>query len=119
VFAFTDWAYRSSINYFLYTRKEFRGRSLLEGGLKVGYKSDGGWEVCGLRPQHHQPDPRDQRDRLQQPDRHDQRSADHRRIGQDQLLRRSYRHWRNGEVERARGHWVRSLIGIGPVTQGA
>jgi iron complex outermembrane receptor protein len=46
VFAFTDWAYRSSINYFLYDAKEFRGRSLLEGGLKVGYKSDNNWEVA-------------------------------------------------------------------------
>ncbi|KQX20008.1 MULTISPECIES: TonB-dependent receptor [unclassified Sphingomonas] len=46
VFAFTDWAYRSSINYFLYTAREFRGRSLIEGGLKLGYKSDGGWEAA-------------------------------------------------------------------------
>ena len=37
VFFFTDWAYRSSINYFLYTAKEFRGRALTEGGLKLGY----------------------------------------------------------------------------------
>ena len=46
VFAFTDWAYRSSINYFLYTAAEFRGRSLLEGGMKLGYKSNGGWEAA-------------------------------------------------------------------------
>lgn len=46
VFAFTDWAYRSAINYFLYTAREFRGRSLLEGGLKAGYKADGGWEAA-------------------------------------------------------------------------
>jgi len=46
VFAFTDWAYRSSINYFLYDAKEFRGRSLLEGGMKLGYKADGGWEAA-------------------------------------------------------------------------
>ena len=46
VFAFTDWAYRSSINYFLYTAREFRGRSLLEGGAKLGYKSDAGWEAA-------------------------------------------------------------------------
>jgi iron complex outermembrane receptor protein len=46
VYAYTDWAYRSAVNYFLYTAKEFRGRSLLEGGLKVGYKADGGWEAA-------------------------------------------------------------------------
>ncbi|MBO9499920.1 MAG: TonB-dependent receptor [Novosphingobium sp.] len=45
VYALTDWAYRSSINYFLYDAKEFRGRALLEGGLKIAYKDDGGWEV--------------------------------------------------------------------------
>jgi iron complex outermembrane receptor protein len=48
VFAFTDWAYRSKINYFLYNALEFRGRSLLEGGLKAGYKADGGWEVAAF-----------------------------------------------------------------------
>jgi iron complex outermembrane receptor protein len=45
VYAYTDWAYRSAINYFLYEAKEFRGRSLLEGGLKVAYRSDDGLEV--------------------------------------------------------------------------
>ena len=45
-YVYTDWAYRSSINYFLYTAKEFRGRALLEGGLKIGYKADGGWEAA-------------------------------------------------------------------------
>jgi len=38
LYLFTDWAYRSKINYFLYEALEFRGRSLLEGGLKIGYK---------------------------------------------------------------------------------
>ena len=38
VYFFTDWAYRSDINYFLYEALEFRGRSLFEGGLKLGYK---------------------------------------------------------------------------------
>ncbi|HEY0270076.1 MAG TPA: TonB-dependent receptor [Sphingomonas sp.] len=37
IFFYTDWAYRSSINYFLYEAKEFKGRSLTEGGLKLGY----------------------------------------------------------------------------------
>ncbi|MGJ3648960.1 TonB-dependent receptor [Sphingomonas sp. GlSt437] len=36
-YIFTDWAYRSEINYFLYAAKEFRGRSELQGGLKIGY----------------------------------------------------------------------------------
>ena len=46
VFASTDWAYRSSINYFLYEAKEFRGRSLTEGGVKVGYQFHNGLELA-------------------------------------------------------------------------
>ena len=46
IFAYTDWAYRSRVNYFLYTAKEFRGRSMLEGGLKVGYKMHSGLEAA-------------------------------------------------------------------------
>jgi iron complex outermembrane receptor protein len=48
IFAFTDWAYRSHINYFLYTAKEFEGRALTEGGLKVGYKTPKGWEIAAF-----------------------------------------------------------------------
>ncbi len=48
IFAYTDWAYRSSIKYFLYSAKEFRGRALLEGGLKIGYKSNHGYEVAAF-----------------------------------------------------------------------
>ncbi|WP_019831227.1 TonB-dependent receptor [Sphingomonas sp. PR090111-T3T-6A] len=48
IFAYTDWAYRSKINYFLYTAKEFRGRSLTEGGLKLGYKTPNNWEVAAF-----------------------------------------------------------------------
>ena len=36
-FVFTDWAYRSDINFFLYDSVEFEGKALLEGGLRVGY----------------------------------------------------------------------------------
>jgi len=36
----TDWAYRSEINFFLYESKEFKGDSLLEGGMRVGYITD-------------------------------------------------------------------------------
>ncbi len=43
-FVFTDWAYRSEINFFLYEATEFRGKSSLEGGLRVGYKTAGGIE---------------------------------------------------------------------------
>ncbi|WP_119718376.1 TonB-dependent receptor [Cognatilysobacter tabacisoli] len=38
-YVFTDWAYRSEVNFFLYEAAEFRGKALLEGGLRVGY----GW----------------------------------------------------------------------------
>jgi iron complex outermembrane receptor protein len=47
VFVFTDWSYRSKINFFLYEATEFTGRSLVEGGLRVGYLWDGGkYEVA-------------------------------------------------------------------------
>jgi iron complex outermembrane receptor protein len=36
-FAFTDWAYRSKINFFLYESVEYTGKPLLEGGLRLGY----------------------------------------------------------------------------------
>ena len=40
VYAYTDWAYRSKINFFLYNSVEFQDRRMLEGGLRVGYKAD-------------------------------------------------------------------------------
>ena len=33
----TDWAYRGEVNFFLYESTEFRGKALLEGGLRAGY----------------------------------------------------------------------------------
>lgn len=36
-YVFTDWMYRSEVNFFLYDSKEFTGKSLLEGGLRLGY----------------------------------------------------------------------------------
>jgi iron complex outermembrane receptor protein len=42
IFIYTDWAYRSEINFFLYEAAEFRGKSLLEGGLRTGYSWDYG-----------------------------------------------------------------------------
>jgi len=38
VFVFTDWAYRSKVNFFLYESIEFTGKPLLEGGLRLGYQ---------------------------------------------------------------------------------
>lgn len=37
-YAYTDWAYRGSYNMFLYEAKEYKAKSLLEGGLRLGYK---------------------------------------------------------------------------------
>jgi iron complex outermembrane receptor protein len=49
LFVLTDWAYRSKINFFLYEAKEFTGKSMVEGGLRVGYNWDGGkYEVAGF-----------------------------------------------------------------------
>jgi iron complex outermembrane receptor protein len=36
-YVFTDWAYRSEVNFFLYESREFTGQSLVEGGLRIGY----------------------------------------------------------------------------------
>ncbi|WP_417762341.1 TonB-dependent receptor [Shewanella sp.] len=38
LFATTDWAYRSSVNFFLYESTEFESRYLLEGGARAGYR---------------------------------------------------------------------------------
>ncbi|WP_425602557.1 TonB-dependent receptor [Luteimonas galliterrae] len=46
-FVYTDWAYRSEINFFLYEAREFTGKSLVEGGLRLGYNWDAGnYEVA-------------------------------------------------------------------------
>ena len=36
-FVFTDWAYRSKVNFFLYESVEFTGKPLTVGGLRLGY----------------------------------------------------------------------------------
>ncbi len=47
LFAFTDWAYRSKVNFLLYKSAEFQGKYLFEGGLRVGYRVPAqGWEVA-------------------------------------------------------------------------
>lgn len=40
VYAFTDWYYRSKIQFFLYRSVEFSDDSLLEGGLRLGWRND-------------------------------------------------------------------------------
>jgi iron complex outermembrane receptor protein len=46
-YVYTDWAYRSEVNFFLYESKEFTGKDLLEGGLRIGYNwNDGRQEVA-------------------------------------------------------------------------
>ena len=47
VYAFTDWAYRSQVNFFLYTSKEFNDDSMLEGGLRLGYRTSK-WDIAGF-----------------------------------------------------------------------
>ena len=37
LYVFTDWAYRSEVNFFLYDSVEFTGKSSVEGGLRIGY----------------------------------------------------------------------------------
>jgi iron complex outermembrane recepter protein len=37
IYLYTDWSYRSGINYFLYEAKEFDGPSLTQGGIRIGY----------------------------------------------------------------------------------
>jgi iron complex outermembrane receptor protein len=38
LYLFTDWAYRSKVQFFLYESVEFSDDSMLEGGLRVGYR---------------------------------------------------------------------------------
>ena len=46
-FAFTDWAYRSKINFFLYQSAEYSDNRLLEGGLRLGYAAAANkWEAA-------------------------------------------------------------------------
>ncbi|MEI6894584.1 MAG: TonB-dependent receptor [Colwellia sp.] len=38
LYVYTDWSYRSEVNFFLYESKEFIGNPLTEGGLRIGYE---------------------------------------------------------------------------------
>ncbi|ESQ76462.1 TonB-denpendent receptor [Asticcacaulis sp. AC402] len=46
VFAYTDWFYRSEVNFFLYEAVEFEGKPEFIGGLRLGYLSDNGTEFA-------------------------------------------------------------------------
>ncbi len=47
LYAFTDWAYRSKIYFFLYESEEFSDDHLLEGGLRLGYtNADKSWDIA-------------------------------------------------------------------------
>jgi len=47
VYAYTDWSFKDTYNMFLYEAKEYTAKSMLEGGLRVGYKwNDGKYEVA-------------------------------------------------------------------------
>jgi len=49
LFVYTDWAYRSAVNFFLYESAEYRDERLLEGGLRLGYtRTDGRFEVSAF-----------------------------------------------------------------------
>jgi iron complex outermembrane recepter protein len=48
-FVYTDWSYRTKINFFLYEAAEFTGKPLTEGGLRIGYNWAGGkYEVAAF-----------------------------------------------------------------------
>lgn len=49
LYVYSDWSYRSEVNFFLYESLEFKGDSLLEGGIRVGYEwtgDDADYEVA-------------------------------------------------------------------------
>jgi iron complex outermembrane recepter protein len=48
-FVYTDWAYRSRVNFFLYESTEFTGKAYVQGGLRAGYLwQDGKYEVAAF-----------------------------------------------------------------------
>ncbi len=47
-YMYTDWVYRSEVNFFLYESVEFTGASMLEGGLRIGYNWDNGSKDIAL-----------------------------------------------------------------------
>ncbi len=48
-FVYTDWSYRSKVNFFLYESREFTGKAMTIGGLRAGYDWDNGkYEVAAF-----------------------------------------------------------------------
>ena len=48
-FIYTDWSYRSKVNFFLYESTEFTGKAMTIGGLRTGYDwADGKYEVAAF-----------------------------------------------------------------------
>lgn len=48
-YVYTDWAYRSKVNFFLYESIEFTGKPLTEGGVRLGYIwGNGKYEVAAF-----------------------------------------------------------------------
>lgn len=45
LYAYTDWAYKGDTNFFLYESVEFGQDGYWEGGLRLGYQSDRGYDV--------------------------------------------------------------------------
>ena len=45
LYAYTDWAYKGDTNFFLYESAEFGQDGYWEGGLRLGYKSELGYDV--------------------------------------------------------------------------
>jgi len=45
IYGYTDWAYKGDTNFFLYESAEFGQDGYWEGGLRIGYKSDRGYEA--------------------------------------------------------------------------
>lgn len=49
LFVYTDWAYRSKVNFFLYESVTFTGKPLLTGGLRIGYTwANGKYEAAAF-----------------------------------------------------------------------
>jgi iron complex outermembrane receptor protein len=47
IYAYTDWYYRSKIQFFLYRSVEFSDDSEIQGGLRIGYKTDR-YDIAGF-----------------------------------------------------------------------
>ena len=89
VFFYTDWVYRSEVNFFLYKSTEYRGKALVEGGLRAGYGwGSGKYEASVFGHNITNKVRRRGWHRRQQPDRLHQRPAHRRRAVQDDVLTR-------------------------------